>query len=153
MQKYKYKRFVLNLMIERTLFIYNIVLFNSSNITKAYKKKCIRLLIEIQKYYDKIRYQNFSNKEMKYQFNHYTILMHRIDYLMKLFYNFDGSEEIKQNWTNKFILYVGENIFLNPYYDKNYITDFTEYFRHISIKSLLTRNSNDLIYCNKFYLL
>lgn len=156
MHKHKYERFILNLLIERTLFIYNIVLSNSSNITKTYKKKCIRLLIELQKYYGKIRYSNFSNKEMKYQFKHYTILMCRIDYLLKLFDNIDGSEEFKQIWTNKLLFYISETVnrsFLNPNYDKNYFSDFAEFFRHISIKSLLTRDSNDLIYCNKFYLL
>lgn len=155
MHKHKYERFILNLLVERTLFIYNIVLSNSSNITKTYKKKCIRLLIELQKYYGKIRYQNFSNKEMKYQFNHYDILMRRIDYLLKSFDSIDESEKFKQLWTNKFVFYISEsaNSLPNPYYDKNYITDFLEFFVHISIKSLLTRDSNDLIYCNKFYLL
>ena len=153
MHKHKYERFLLNLLIERTLFVYNIVLSNQFNITKKYKKKCIRMLIELQKYYNNIRWENFSNKEMKYQFKHYSILMQQLDYLMKLFYTIDESDKFKETWTNKFIFYVSENIFLNPYYDKNYITDFLEFFIHISIKSLLTRDSNDLIYCNKFYLL
>lgn len=156
MHKYKYKRFILSLLVERTLFIYNMVLSNSSNLTKTYKKKCIRLLIELQKYYGKIRYSHFSNKEMKYQFNHYDILMRRIDYLLKLFDNINGSEKIKLIWTNKLLFYISETVnrsFLNPNYDKNYFSDFTEFLRHVSIKSLLTRDPSDLIYCNKFYLL
>ena len=155
MYKCKHKRFILSLLIERTLFVYNIVLSNQFNITKKYKKKCIRLLIELQKYYNNIKYQNFSNKEMKYQFKHYSILMNRLDYLLKPFDSIDESEKFKQLWTNKFVFYISEsaNSLPNPYYDKNYITDFLEFFVHISIKSLLTRDSNDLIYCNKFYLL
>jgi len=156
MYKRKYERFLLNLLIERTLFVYNIVLSNQFNITKKYKKKCMRMLIELQKYYNNIKYQNFSNKETKYQFKHYSILMNQMDYLMKLFYTIDESDKFKQTWTNKFLFYISETtdqIFFNPNYDKNYITDFVEFFRHISIKSLLTRNSSDLIYYNKFYLL
>ena len=47
MHKHKYERFIPNLLIERTLFVYNIVLSNQFNITKKYKKKCIKLLVEI----------------------------------------------------------------------------------------------------------
>jgi hypothetical protein len=143
-------------MIERTLFVYNIVLSNHFNITKKYKKKCIHLLVEIQTYFGNIRNQNYDTKDVNYQFRQYKILMNSLDYLLKSFDNIDGSEEIKQIWTNKFVSYVSETInhtWINPYYDKNYITDFVEFFMHIPIKSLLTRDSNDLIYCNKFYLL
>lgn len=157
MYKCKHKRFILSLLIERTLFIYNIVLSSSSNITKTYKKKCIRLLIELQKYYGKIRYSNFSNKEMKYQFKHYTILMCRIDYLLKLFDDIDGSEEFKQIWTNKLLFYISETInrsFCNPNYDENYFSDFAEYFIKITnIKSLIDEEMKTIYTTNKFYLL
>ena len=156
MYKCKHERFILSLLIERTLFIYNIVLSSSSNITKKYKKKCIRFLIEAQKYFRNTKYQYFDEKSVKYQFNQYGILMNRLDYLLKLFDDIDGSEEFKQIWTNKLLFYISETVnllFLNPNYDKNYFSDFTEFLRHISIKSLLIRDPSDLIYCNKFYLL
>lgn len=154
MYKCKHERLILNLLIERTIFIYNVVLSNQFNITKKFKNKCIRLLVDIQKYFGNIRYQNFSNKEIKYEFHQYKILMNRLDYLFKLFDEFEESEKINQLISYKFSMYVGENIFLNPYYDKNYITDFTKFFRHIYIKSLMTKNdSNNMLYHNKFYLL
>jgi hypothetical protein len=156
MHKHKYERFLLNLLIERTLFVYNIVLSNHFNITKKYKKKCIRLLVGIQTYFGNIRNQNYDTKDANYQYRQYKILMNRLDYLLKSFDSIDRSEEFKQIWTNKFLFYISETInhtWINPYYDKNYISDFAEFLRHISINSLLTRNSNDLIYYNKFYLL
>lgn len=64
----KYERFLPNLLIERTLFIYNIVLSNQFNITKRFKKKCIRLLVEIQKYFQNIKYKNYDTKDVNYQY-------------------------------------------------------------------------------------
>lgn len=59
MHKCKRERYILNLLIERTLFIYNIVLSNSPNITKKYKKKCIRLLVDVQKIFYKCKILTF----------------------------------------------------------------------------------------------
>ena len=157
MHKHKYERFIPNLLIERTLFVYNIVLSNQFNIMKKYKKKCIKLLVEIQTYFKNIKYQNYDTKDIKYQYKQYSNLMIRLDYLMKSFDNIDESEKVIQIWTKKLCFYnsetVGGGVFPNPNYDEKYFSDFAEYITHIIIKSLLTRDSNDLIYYNKFYLL
>ena len=157
MYKCKHERLILNLLIERTIFIYNIVLSTQFNITKKYKNKCIRLLVDIQKYFGNIRYQNFDTKSVKYEFHQYKILMNRLDYLFKLFDEIDEFEKIKQLISDKFLSYNSENLNMmlyNPNYDKNYIIDFTKFFRHISVKSLMTKNdSNNMLYYNKFYLL
>lgn len=157
MCKCKHERFILNLLIERTLFIYNIVLSNQFNITKKYKKKCIRLLVELQKYFIFIKYQHFDTKSVKYQFNRYRILMNRIDYLFKLFVDINGSEKIEQMISKNICNYIVKTvdlIFPNPNYDENYISNFVRYFISISdINCIINRNSNDTIYHNKFYLL
>ena len=69
MYKTKHGRFIPSLLIQRTLFFYNIVLSNQFNITKKYKKKCIHLLVEIQTYFEKIKFQNYDTKDMNYQYN------------------------------------------------------------------------------------
>lgn len=158
MHKHKYERFIPSLLIERALFVYNIVLSNQFNITKKYKKKCIKLLVEIQTYFEKIKFQNYDTKDVNYQYKQYRSLMNRLDYLMKSFDdNIGESEKIKQIWTKNLSFYISRTIdmiFLNPNYDEKYFSDFAEYIIHITInKYLLTRDSNDLIYCNKFYLL
>ena len=157
MHKNKYGRFIPSLLIERTLFIYNIVISYQFNITKRFKKKCIRLLVEIQKYFQNIKYQNYDTKDVNYQYKQYSILMIRLDYLMKSFDNIDESEKIKQIWTNKLCFYISETIdgaFPNPNYDENYFLNFAKFLINITIdKSLLTRNSNNSKYYNKFYLL
>ena len=83
MHKYKYERFIPSLLIERALFVYNIVLSNQFNITKKYKKKCIKLLVEIQTYFRNIKYQNYDTKDINYQYKQYSNLMIRLDYLLK----------------------------------------------------------------------
>ena len=158
MHKNKYGRFIPSLLIERTLFVYNIVLSNQFNITKRFKKKCIRLLVEIQKYFQNIKYKNYDTKDVNYQYKQYSILMTRLDYLMKSFDdNIDESEKIKRIWTNRLYFYITETVaggfFLNQNYDENYFLNFVVFFKNISIKFLLTRNLNDSIYHNKFYLL
>ena len=157
MHKHKYERFIPSLLIERALFVYNIVLSNQFNITKKYKKKCIKLLVEIQTYFRNIKYQNYDTKDINYQYKQYSNLMIRLDYLMKSFDKIDESEKVIQIWTKKLCFYnsetVGGGVFPNPNYDKKYFSDFAEYITHIIIESLLTRDSNDLIYYNKFYLL
>jgi len=157
MYKCKYKRFILSLLIERTLFIYNIVLSSSSNITKKYKKKCIRFLIEAQKYFRNTKYQHFDEKSVKYQFNQYRILMNRLDYLLKLFDDIDGSENIKNIWTVNLNDYCRE-ILISPLYslkyDKHYIRNFVEYFIKITnMKSLIDEEMKTIYTTNKFYLL
>ena len=157
MHKSKYGRFIPSLLIHRTLFVYNIVLSYQFNITKRFKKKCIRLLVEIQKYFQNIKYQNYDTKDVNYQYKQYSILMIRLDYLMKSFDNIDESKKINQIWTNKLCFYISETIdggFPNPNYNENYFLDFANFLINITIdKSLLTRNSNNSKYYNKFYLL
>ena len=156
MHKHKYERFIPSLLIQRALFIYNIVLSNQFNITKKYKKKCIKLLVEIQTYFINIKYQNYDTKDMNYQYKQYSILMDKLDYLMKSFDKIEESEKIKQIWFNKLCFYIAETegggVFPNPNYDENYFLDFAKFFIDIHIKYLLIRNSNVLIY-SKFYLL
>ena len=158
MCKHKYERFIPSLLIERTLFVYNIILSNQFNITKKYKKKCINLLVEIQTYFKNIKYQNYDTKDVNYQYKHYRILMIRLDYLLKSFDNIDESEKFKQIWINKLCFYITETVddgpFPNPNYDENYFLNFAKVLVDITIdKYLLTRDSNDLIYYDKFYLL
>ena len=96
MSKCNHDRFIPGLLVERTSFIYNIVLSDQFNITKRFKNKCIRLLVEIQKYLIKIALQkDFDIKTQKYILDEYKILMNRLDYLSELFDNIDGSEDIK----------------------------------------------------------
>ena len=159
MHKNKYGRFIPSLLIERTLFVYNIVLSNQFNITKKYKKKCINLLVEIQTYFRNIKYQNYDKKDINYQYKQYRTLMIRLDYFMKSFDKIDESEKIKQIWFEKLCFYISETVgggvFPNPNYNENYFLDFAKFLVDITINKyfLLTRDSNDLIYCNKFYLL
>lgn len=156
MYKTKHGRFIPSLLIQRTLFFYNIVLSNQFNITKKYKKKCIHLLVEIQTYFEKIKFQNYDTKDMNYQYNRYSILMDKLDYLMKSFDKIDESEKIKQIWFNKLCFYISETVnevFPNPNYDENYFLNFVEFFKNIYIKYLLVRDPNNSLHRNKFYLL
>lgn len=158
MHKNKYGRFIPSLLIERALFVYNIVLSNQFNITKKYKKKCIKLLVEIQTYFRNTKYQNYDTKDINYQYKQYSNLMIRLDYLMKSFDKIDESEKFKQIWTNRLYFYITETVdggfFLNPNYDENYFLNFVKFLVDITInKYLLIRDLNDLPYYNKFYLL
>ena len=157
MSKYKHERFIPSLLIERTLIFYNIVLSNQFNITKKYKKTCINLLVEIQTYFENIKFQNYDTKDINYQYKQYSILMNKLDYLMKSFDKIDESEKIKQIWFNKLCFYISETVdggvFPNPNYDENYFLNFAKLFIYINIKSLLIRDSNNSLHCNKFYLL
>ena len=156
MYKTKHERFIPSLLIQRTLFFYNIVLSNQFNITKKYKKKCIHLLVEIQTYFEKIKFQNYDTKDVNYQYNRYSILMDKLDYLMKSFDKIDESEKIKQIWFNNLCFYISETVnevFPNPNYDENYFLNFAEFFKNIYIKYLLVRDPNDSLHRNKFYLL
>ena len=82
MSECKHERFMLNLLVEKTSFIYNIVLSDQFNITKRFKNKCICLLVEIQKYLIKIALQkDFNIKTQKYILDQYKILMNRMDCL------------------------------------------------------------------------
>ena len=156
MHKHKYERFIPSLLIQRALFIYNIVLSNQFNITKKYKKKCIKLLVEIQTYFINIKYQNYDTKDINYQYKQYSNLMIRLDYLMKSFDKIDESEKFKQIWDKKVCFYISKTVdrgLPNPNYDENYFLNFAKFLVDITIdKYLLIRDSNDLIY-NKFYLL
>ena len=102
MSKCNHDRFIPGLLVEKTSFIYNIVLSDQFNITKRFKNKCIRLLVEIQKYLIKLALQKyFDAKTEKYLFDQFKILMYRIDYLFELFDKIDGSEDIKNIWIEK----------------------------------------------------
>ena len=102
MYKCKHERFMLNLLVEKTSFIYNIVLSDQFNITKRFKNKCICLLVEIQKYLIKIALQkDFDIKTQKYILDQYKILMNRMDCLFELFDNISGAEDIKNIWFTK----------------------------------------------------
>ena len=157
MNKCKNRRYIPNLLIERTLFIYNVVLSSSLIITKKYKNKCIRLLTDVQTYFRTIKYQNFYTKDIKYQFNQYTNLMNRFDYLLKSFDKIDGAEKIKQLISENTYRYLSETvdlIFPNPNYEENYISNFIRYLIDIDdIKCIMIRDPNDTIYHNKYYLL
>lgn len=157
MSKCKHERFIPSLLIQRTLFFYNIVLSNQFNITKKYKKKCINLLVEIQTYFEKIKFQDYDTKDMNYQYKQYSILMDKLDYLMKSFDKIDESEKIKQIWFNKLCFYITETkdggVFPNPNYDENYFLNFVEFFINIYIKYSSVRDSNNSLHRNKFYLL
>lgn len=156
MYKTKHGRFIPSLLIQRTLFFYNIVLSNQFNITKKYKKKCIHLLVEIQTYFEKIKFQNYDTKDVNYQYKQYSILMDKLDYLMKSFDKIDESEKIKQIWFNNLCFYISETVnevFPNPNYDENYFLNFAEFFKNIYIKYLLVRDPNNSLHRNKFYLL
>lgn len=156
MYKTKHGRFIPSLLIQRTLFFYNIVLSNQFNIMKKYKKKCIYLLVEIQTYFKKIKFQNYDTKDVNYQYKQYSILMDKLDYLMKSFDKIDESEKIKQIWFNKLCFYISETVnkvFPNPNYDENYFLNFAEFFKNIYIKYLLVRDPNNSLHRNKFYLL
>ena len=156
MYKTKHGRFIPSLLIQRTLFFYNIVISNQFNITKKYKKKCIHLLVEIQTYFEKIKFQNYDTKDVNYQYKQYSILMDKLDYLMKSFDKIDESEKIKQIWFNKLCFYISETVnevFPNPNYDENYFLNFAEFFKNIYIKYLLVRDPNNSLHRNKFYLL
>ena len=157
MYKTKHGRFIPSLLIQRTLFFYNIVLSNQFNITKKYKKKCIKLLVEIQTYFRNIKYKNWDTKDINYQYKQYSNLMIRLDYLMKSFDKIDESEKFKQIWNNKLCFYISETVdgaFPNPNYDENYFLNFAKFLVDITInKYLLIRDLNDLPYYNKFYLL
>ena len=158
MNKHKHERFLINLLIERISFVYNIVLSNQFNITKKYKKKCINLLVEIQTYFKNMKYQNYDTNDINYQYKQYRILMNRLDHLMKSFDdNIDESEKFKQIWTNKLYFYISETVdrvFPNPNYDENYFLNFAKFLINITInKYLLVRDPNNSLHRNKFYLL
>ena len=157
MSKCKHERFILNLLIERTLFVYNIVLSNQFNITKRFKNKCIRLLVEIQKYLIKLKYQKYyDTKTQKYYFDQYKNLMNRLDYLFELFDKINGSEDIKNIWLKNLKNYSDDNEMIPGLYysnrEKNYIVDFSNYFIKLNnVKSLKTCKCNKCF--NEFYLL
>lgn len=146
MSECKHERFMLNLLVEKTAFIYNIVLSNQFNITKRFKNKYICLLVEIQKYLIKIALQKrFDTKTQKYLLDQYKILMNRMDYLFELFDNIGGAEDIKNIWFMKLENYHNDHV-------KNYITDFSNYFiKSVNVKSLKT--CERINYYNKLYLL
>ena len=154
MSECKHERFMLNLLVEKTSFIYNIVLSDQFNITKRFKNKCICLLVEIQKYLIKIALQKrFDMKTQKYLLDQYKILMNRMDCL---FDNISGAEDIKNIWFAKLEHYHYDteemsNLYHNDHV-KNYITDFSNYFvKSVNVKSLKT--CERINYYNKFYLL
>lgn len=155
MSKCNHDRFIPGLLVERTSFIYNIVLSDQFNITKRFKNKCIRLLVEIQKYLIKLALQKcFDAKTEKYLLDQFKILMYRLDYLFELFDNIDGSEDIKNIWIKKFenYHYDTEGLYRSGHPD-DYIEGFSNYFiKSVNVKSL-TKTCKRIKYHNEFYLL
>lgn len=154
MSKCNHDRFIPGLLVEKTSFIYNIVLSNQFNITKRFKNKCIRLLVEIQKYLIKLALQKrFDTKTQKYSLDQYKILMNRMDYLFELFDNISGAEDIKNIWFTKLENYHYDTEgFYRSGHAKDYIADFSDYFiKSVNVKSLKTYKRNN--YYNKLYLL
>ena len=159
MHRNKNVRFILNLLIERTLFAYNIALSEYREIPIGFKRKIIRLLVETKKYLYNTKYQKFDNKSVKYQYSQYTILMYRYDHLLKKFDNLECSKRITDIFRSNFYDYVGElinHVFPNPNYDVNYICDFVNYFVNteiFKIKNLKLLTCDEKIRNNKFYLM
>ena len=155
MSKCNHDRFIPGLLVEKTSFIYNIVLSDQFNITKRFKNKCIRLLVEIQKYLIKLALQKyFDVKTEKYLFDQYKILMYRLDYLFELFDKIDGSEDIKNIWIEKLknYHYDTEGLYRSGH-AKDYIGGFSDYFiKSVNVKSL-TKTCKRIKYHNEFYLL
>lgn len=160
MHRNKNARFILSLLIERTLFAYNIALSEYREIPKGFKLKIIRLLVETEKYLYNTKYQNFDNKSVKYQYSQYTTLMYKYDRLMKKFDDLECSERIKDIFGYNIRNYVSKSInhllLPNPNYDANYISDFANYFVNteiFKIKNLKLLTCDEKIRDNKFYLL
>ena len=155
MSKCNHDRFIPGLLVEKTSFIYNIVLSDQFNITKRFKNKCIRLLVEIQRYLIKLALQKyFDAKTEKYLFDQFKILMYRIDYLFELFDKIDGSEDIKNIWIEKLknYHYDTEGLYRSGH-AKDYIGGFSDYFiKSVNVKSL-TKTCKRIKYYNEFYLL
>lgn len=159
MHRNKNIRFILSLLIERTLFAYNIALSEYREISKGFKLKIIRLLVETEKYLYKTNYQNFDNKSVKYQYSQYTTLMYKYDRLLKKFDDLECSKRIRDIFRNNLCNYVNESInhpLPNPNYDVNYISDFADYFVNteiFKIKNLKLLMGDEKMCDNKFYLL
>lgn len=159
MHRNKNVRFILVLLIERTLFAYNIALSEYTEIPKGFKLRIVRLLVETEKYLCKAKYQNFDNKSIKYQYSQYTILMCKYDRLLKKFDDLECSERIRDIFGNNLRNYVNDSInhpLPNPNYDTNYISDFADYFVNteiFKIKNLKLLTCDEKIRNNKFYLL
>ena len=150
MSKCNHDRFILGLLVEKTAFIYNIVLSNQFNITKRFKNKCIRLLVEIQKYLTKLALQKYFDAiTQKYFVDQFKILMYRIDYLFELFDDIDGSEDIKNIWITKLenYHYDTEGLYRSGH-AKDYIEGFSNYFiKSVYVKSL-TKTCKRIKYYN-----
>ena len=155
MHKCKYERFILNLLVEKTLFFYNIVLSYQFNISKKFKNKYIRFLADVKKYFILLNYQYYDMKYMKHYHDQYKNLMYRIDFLIGSFDKINECEKIKHIYS--------ENLLYNLYgtsdpdvirferMNDNYIVDFFNFFVNLDIKSLKT--CERINYYNKFYLL
>lgn len=161
MHRNKNARFILSLLIERTLFAYNKVLSEYREIPKGFKLKIVRLLVETKKYLHKTNCQSFDNKSVKYQYSQYTTLMYKYDRLLKKFDDLECSERIRNIFRNNLNNYVNDSInhpfpVPNPNYDTNYIRDFADYFVNteiFKIKNLKLLTCDEKIRNNKFYLL
>lgn len=159
MHRNKNVRFILGLLIERTLFVYNIALSEYREIPKGFKLKIARLLVETKKYLYKTKYQSFDNKSVKYQYSQYTTLMYKYDRLLKQFDDLECSERIRDIFKYNLCNYINDSIkylLPNPNYDANYINDFANYFTNteiFKIKNLKLFTCDEKIRDNKFYLL
>ncbi len=151
MKNLKYKRFILNLLIQRTLFLYNIAISETVEIPKSYKKSIIRFIKEIKKYLSTIRYMNWDAKNVKYMSRNYSLIMERIDYLDKKFTKiYPKYNDFINLYSSNLVKYIGENngSLWNPEYDKNYISSFADFICEADIDHVL----NKCHLRNKFYL-
>lgn len=159
MHRNKNTRFILSLLIERTLFAYNIALSEYREIPKGFKLKIVCLLVETEKYLYKTNCQNFDNKSVKYQYSQYTTLMNKYDQLLKKFDDLECSERIRDIFEYNLCNYVKDyinHLLPNPNYDPNYISDFANYFTNteiFKIKNLKLLTCDEKTRNNKFYLL
>ena len=151
MKKLKYKRCILNLLIQRTLFIYNIAISETVEIPESYKKSIIRFMKVIKKYLSTIRYMNWDAKSVKYMSKNYSLIMERIDYLDKKFTKiYPKYNDFINLYSSNLVRYIGENYgsLWNPEYDKNYISSFANFICETDILHVINKSHLR----NKFYL-
>ena len=150
-KKPKYERCIINLLIQRTLFLYNIAISETVEIPKSYKKSITRFMKVIKKYLSTIRYMNWDAKSVKYMSKNYSLIMERIDYLDKKFTKiYPKYNDFINLYSSNLVRHVGENYgsLWNPEYDKNYIPSFADYICEADIVYVM----NNCPLRNKFYL-
>ena len=157
MYKHKYERFLPNLLIERTLFIYNIVLSNQFKISKKFKRKYIRFLEDAKKYLIFLKYKSYDMKSMERYHDQYKNLRYRIYFLIRSFDKIDEHEKIKHIYSENLLYNLygtsDPNVIRYKHMNDKYIIDFLNFFVNLDIKSTKKFKYNNPLYYNKFYLL